>query len=65
MKQKETSLNIDRIKQLRQIFDDYTDTDLGDDEMLALGRIGIGINLSGIQQISLDEGTKDAPGVVG
>ena len=49
MKQKETSLNVDRIKQLRQIFDDYTDTDLGDDEMLALGRIGIGINLSGIR----------------
>lgn len=64
MKQKETSLNVDRIKQLRQIFDDYTDTDLGDDEMLALGRIGIGINLQGIGQIALDEGTKEDPGLL-
>lgn len=64
IKQKETALNADRIKQLRQIFDDYTETDLGDDEMLALGRIGIGINLQGIQQISLDEGTKDEPGLL-
>ena len=64
MKQKETSLNVDRIKQLRQIFDDYTDTDLGDDEMLALGRIGIGINLQGIGQIALDEGTKEEPGLL-
>ena len=64
IKQKETALNADRIKQLRQIFDDYTETDLGDDEMLALGRIGIGINLQGIQQISLDEGTKEEPGLL-
>lgn len=64
IKQKETALNADRIKQLRQIFDDYTQTDLGDDEMLALGRIGIGINLQGIKQIGLDEGTKDEPGLL-
>lgn len=64
IKQKETVLNADRIKQLRQIFDDYTETDLGDDEMLALGRIGIGINLSQIQQISLDEGTKEQQGLL-
>lgn len=64
IKQKETALNVDRIKQLRQIFDDYTEADLGDDEMLALGRIGIGINLQGIQQISLDEGTKEEPGLL-
>ena len=64
IKQKETALNADRIKQLRQIFDDYTETDLGDDEMLALGRIGIGINLQGIGQIALDEGTKEQPGLL-
>lgn len=64
IKQKETVLNADRIKQLRQIFDDYTQTDLGDDEMLALGRIGIGINLQGIKQIILDEGTKEEPGLL-
>ena len=64
VKQKETALNADRIKQLRQIFDDYTETDLGDDELLALGRIGIGINLQGIQQIALDEGTKEEPGLL-
>jgi len=64
IKQKETALNADRIKQLRQIFDDYTETDLGDDEMLALGRIGIGINLQGIGQIALDEGTKEEPGLL-
>lgn len=61
IKQKETALNTDRIKQLRRIFDDYTQTDLGDDEMLALGRIGIGIDLSQIKQISLDERTEEAP----
>lgn len=64
IKQKETALNADRVKQLRQIFDDYTETDLGDDEMLALGRIGIGINLQGIGQIPLDEGTKEEPGLL-
>ena len=58
MKQKETSLNIDRIKQLRQIFDDYTDTDLGDDEMLALGRIGIGINLRESDKLLWTRGRK-------
>lgn len=64
MKQKETALNAERVRQLRQIFDDYTKTDLGDDEMLALGRIGIGINLQGIGQIGLDEGTKEEPGLL-
>ncbi|MBI5356858.1 LCP family protein [Candidatus Collierbacteria bacterium] len=64
IKQKETALNAERVKQLRRIFDDYTETDLGEDEMLALGRIGIGINLQGIQQVSLDEGTKEEPGLL-
>jgi hypothetical protein len=32
--------------------------------MLALGRIGIGINLQGIGQIPLDEGTKEEPGLL-
>ena len=64
IKQKETALNADRVKQLRRIFDDFTETDLGDEEMLALGRIGIGINLQEIEQISLDEGTKEEPGLL-
>lgn len=64
LKQKETVLNAEKIKELKQIFDDYTETDLGDDEFLALGRVGVGINLSSINHFSLETGTKEEPGLL-
>lgn len=64
IKQKETSLNIDRLKELRNIFDQYTDTDIADQELLALGRVGIGINPSTVQHVGIDSGTKENSGIL-
>lgn len=64
MKQKETAFNLDRLKELRGIFDQYTMTDLLDQELLALGKIGLGIDPSTIRRIGLDEGTKESPGIL-
>lgn len=64
MKQKETAFSLDRLNELRNIFDQYTKTDLSDEELLALGKIGLSIDPLMIQRIGLNEGTKDNPGIL-
>lgn len=64
MKQRETAFNLNRLKELRSIFDQYTKTDMSDSELLALGKIGLGIDPETIQRVELDEGTKDIPGIL-
>jgi anionic cell wall polymer biosynthesis LytR-Cps2A-Psr (LCP) family protein len=64
LRTRETAFNAERISELRQIFDDYSETDLGDEELLALGRIGMDVELDTIQQISLDTGTEEEPGLL-
>lgn len=64
IKSRETALNLDRIKELRNIFNQYTETNLGDEELLALGRIGTKVKIAEIQQIKIDEGTKEEQGLL-
>lgn len=59
MKQKETVLNTARIKELRSLFEQYIKTDVTDDELLALGRIGMNMDLAAIQRIGLDMASDD------
>lgn len=64
VKSRETVLNMERIKELQDIFNQYTETNLTDEELLALGRIGMKIKIGEISQIKIDEGTKDEPGLL-
>lgn len=54
LRQKETVLNVGRIQELRNIFSQYVVGDLGDDALLALGRIGLDVNPSAIEHIGLE-----------
>lgn len=64
VKQKETILNRDRVIQLQSVFDDYTKTDLEDQEIVALGRIGLDAKLLDIQHITLDSGVEEHEGLL-
>jgi len=57
-------LNAERISELKRIFDQYVIDDINDDELLALGRIGMKINLDDIRHITIDEGTQEQPGLL-
>jgi anionic cell wall polymer biosynthesis LytR-Cps2A-Psr (LCP) family protein len=54
LKQKEVFLNLDRVKELEQLFRTYVTSDLPDEALLALGKIGIGIDVSRVRTIGLD-----------
>lgn len=64
IKSRETALNLNRVKELRDIFNQYTETNLKDEELLALGRLGMKVKIADIQQIKVDEGSKDEPGLL-
>jgi len=64
IKSRETVLNLDRVKELQQLFDDHTDTDLSDQEMLALAKLGTKVDLGQIRSLRIDEGTDEDPGLL-
>ncbi len=64
IKSRETVLNLDRVRELQQLFDDHTDTDLSDREMLALAKIGTKIDLAQIRSLRIDEGSDEEPGLL-
>lgn len=64
IKSRETVLNLDRLKELQQLFDDHTDTDLSDQEMLALAKLGAKVDLGQIRSLRIDEGTAEEPGLL-
>jgi LCP family protein required for cell wall assembly len=55
IKSRETVLNLDRVKELKQLFDDHTDTDLSDREMLALAGLGAKVDPGQIRSLRIDE----------
>lgn len=59
LRQKETITNLLILRELRELFGRYVLGDLGDEALLALGRIGVGINVSSIQHIGLDSTNDD------
>lgn len=64
IKSRETVLNLDRVKELQKLFDNHTDTDLSDREMLALAKISAKIDLVQIRSLRIDEGTDEEPGLL-
>lgn len=64
VKQKETLFNPERVAQLRSIFNEYTKTDIGDREVLALGRIGLNADLQDIRHVTLDVGVNEPDGLL-
>ena len=64
IKSRETVLNLDRVKELQQLFDDHTDTDLSDQEMLALAKLSTKVDLGQIRSLRIDEGTDEDPGLL-
>lgn len=64
IKSRETVLNLDRVRELQKLFDDHTDTDLSDQEMLALAKIATKIDLSQITSLRINEGTNEEPGLL-
>lgn len=64
LKERETVLSLQRIRQLKGIFSEYTKTDIADDEAMALGRLGMGIDAGAIENISLDSASGDVTGLL-
>lgn len=59
LRQKETVTNLSLLRELRALFGRYVLGDLGDEALLALGRIGVDVNISDIQHIGLDSTNAD------
>lgn len=59
LRKKETITNLSVLRELREIFGRYVLGDLGDEALLALGRIGVDIDVSSIQHIGLDATNTD------
>lgn len=59
LRQKETVTNLSLLRELRALFGRYVLGDLGDEALLALGRIGVDIDVSNIQHIGLDSTNAD------
>lgn len=59
LRQKETITNLSILRELRELFGRYVFGDLGDEALLALGRIGVDIDVSNIQHIGLDSTNDD------
>ncbi len=64
IKSRETVLNLDRVRELQQLFDDHTDTDLSDQEMLALAKLSAKVDLGAVRSLRIDEGTDEEPGLL-
>ena len=64
IKSREIVLNLDRVKELQQLFDDHTNTDLSDQEMLALAKLGAKVDLGQIRSLRIGEGTAKNPGLL-